>query len=87
MILSTNETPRADQLQTKRLIAIDMLRGLVMVLMVLEHTLGSSLLVTHLPRLRIFKRIRPWRSRRVAQATPTKIFGVALYKIDSDTNW
>jgi hypothetical protein len=32
--------------------------------------------------LHIFKRIRPWRSRRVAQATPTKIFGVVLYDID-----
>ncbi len=38
MILSSSETPNTDQLQTKRIIAIDMLRGLVMVLMVLDHT-------------------------------------------------
>ncbi len=37
MIFSSSETPSTDQLQTKRLIAIDMLRGLVMVLMVLDH--------------------------------------------------
>jgi len=37
MSLSSNDTPRIDQLQTKRLISIDMLRGLVMVLMVLDH--------------------------------------------------
>ena len=36
-MISSSETHSTDQLQTKRLIAIDMLRGLVMVLMVLDH--------------------------------------------------
>jgi uncharacterized membrane protein len=37
MIFSASETPSNDQLLTKRIISIDMLRGLVMVLMVLDH--------------------------------------------------
>jgi uncharacterized membrane protein len=35
MGFSTPETPSPDQLPTKRIVSIDMLRGLVMVLMVL----------------------------------------------------